>query len=364
MWRHAADTLGYRDEPDAGDLRTATDAELYAVRERWTREQAWAPEWVADELSTAFQAASRARQEVDFAAAQLQDLPQDAPERAWLETHLEQNTATAETYLARAETLEVVHQARAGWAEATAGAETADRAAAAELERRRLPSQRAVATPEQMELFDGYRPAPHTDQTAQTEQVSQGRGEAGPELAVVASGAAEADEVTWAERARDAAGAQFRRDLDTAHQQRLAEVDPGRELDPTAREAALVEDNMTRFVTGLRAEHGDRLDPEHTLSDEDLAHPRAAELAAARAERDQAAAAAGDGVDPDGVLDHGQREAVVWQREQERARNDQHPEPVQQPEPVEQPEPARGRGARRGRRPGPAGSAGPSGRGW
>ena len=84
LYHHAAHTRGYQSDPEAGDVRVLSDAELYAVRERWTREQAWAPAYVADELAAAYQAAATARQDADLTAARLAQLPPDAEGREWV----------------------------------------------------------------------------------------------------------------------------------------------------------------------------------------------------------------------------------------------------------------------------------------
>jgi len=141
----AAHGRGYQSDPEAEDVRVLSEAELYAVRERWPREQAWAPAYVADELAEAYQAAASARQEADLTAARLAQLPRDAEGREWVAAQHTIATRDAEAQLERAHQLEEIHQARAGWAQTTAPAEAADRDAALELERRGLPLQRAAA---------------------------------------------------------------------------------------------------------------------------------------------------------------------------------------------------------------------------
>ncbi|WP_226367357.1 MobF family relaxase [Pseudonocardia sp. ICBG162] len=170
LYQQAAETLGYRSDPAAGDVRVLDDGELYAIRDRWTREQAWAPEWVADELAETYRTAAEAQQEADLAAARLAQLEPGTGGRAWNLDRYTAATATAQAYLERATQLEEIHRARAGWAEITADTEAADREAAAELERRGLPLQRVAEEPEQLGLFPG--PAPEQqEQPAEAQPV-------------------------------------------------------------------------------------------------------------------------------------------------------------------------------------------------
>ena len=62
------------------DYRTLPDLDLYAVRERWTREQAWAPEYVADEMRTAYELGREYTEDAALAGARLATLEPDDPE--------------------------------------------------------------------------------------------------------------------------------------------------------------------------------------------------------------------------------------------------------------------------------------------
>ena len=319
VYHHAAHTLGYQSDPEAGDVRVLSDTELYAVRERWTREQSWAPAYVADELSAAYQAAATAGQDADLTAARLAQLPPDAEGREWVAAQHAISARDAEAQLERAHQLEQVHQARAGWAQATAAVEAADRDAALELERRGLALQRATAPePEQLGLFT----QPLSEARAAAVTPEQGERQA-HESAAPASGPADDAEVAAAHHARANAVAGFHRDLEARHQARLAEIDPDQRLDPAARDAALRADNLARAVAAIRAEHGARLDPHSEMDDETLAHARAAELAEQRAtaepQQTAARAEAHREIDPDGRLSDDVRDAVHWQRAHDRA---------------------------------------------
>ena len=63
------------------DYRTLADLDLYAVRERWTREQAWAPAYVADEMRAAYQLGREYGEDAALAGARLATLEPDDP--AW-----------------------------------------------------------------------------------------------------------------------------------------------------------------------------------------------------------------------------------------------------------------------------------------
>lgn len=364
LYHQAADTLGYRHDPEAGDVRVLSDGELYALRDRWTREQAWAPEYVADELAATYQAAATAGQEADLTAARLAQLAPDAEGREWVEAQHAMAARDAATNLERAGQLEEIHQARAGWAAATATAEAADRDAALELERRGLPLQRAAEQPaQQLDLF----PQPtRPDALAETADVTERARQADQAALAVqaapkpASGPADDAEVASARQARAEAAARFRRDLEARHEARLVEVDPDARLGPAAREAALRADNLAQAVQSIRTEHGHRLDPHGELDDEALAHARAAELAEHRqaAEPDRVAAReqARHDIDPASRLGDDARDAVAWyrtrqHRAEQRSGEDEvadrtapvhRPTRQQEPQPAEQP----GRGER------------------
>ena len=363
MYHHAAHTRGYQSDPEAGDMRVLSNAELYAVRERWTREQAWAPAYVADELSAAYQAAAGAGQDADLTAARLAQLTPDAEGREWVAAQHTISARDAEAGLERAHQLEEVHQARAGWAQATAPAEATDRDAALELERRGLPLQRAAEPePEQLGLFTEPARQAGTAALAATTTLDEPRQT--PASATPASGPADDAEVAAAQHARADAAAGFHRDLEARHQAGLAEMDPEQRLDPAAREAALHADNLARAVEAIRAEQGARLDPHGELDDDTLTHRRAAELAeqreAAEPQRATARAEAHREIDPDGRLSDDARDAVRWQRAHDRAatvetRDHTRPAATEAPRaeaPEQQEEPQRSRQPDRTEQPG------------
>jgi conjugative relaxase-like TrwC/TraI family protein len=158
LWSAAAAALGISDgrspDPGAVDYRTMSDADLYQVRERWTREQAWAPAYVADEMRSAYTLAREYGEDAALAGARLAQLEPDDP--AWEQTaaQLERSERLAELTLERARQLDEIHHSRGGWYETTEPARAGDELARAELERRGLPAQRELVVGEQLELFD------------------------------------------------------------------------------------------------------------------------------------------------------------------------------------------------------------------
>ena len=80
MWTQAAQALGHAVDAGAVDYRTLPDLDLYAVRDRWTREQAWAPEYVAAEMRTAYELGREYTEDAALAGARLATLEPDDPE--------------------------------------------------------------------------------------------------------------------------------------------------------------------------------------------------------------------------------------------------------------------------------------------
>ena len=154
MWTQAAAALGHDVDPGAVDYRTLPDLDLYAVRERWTREQAWAPEYVAQEMRTAYELGRDYREDAALAGARLATLEPDDPQWEPTAAQLARSEHLAELHLERARQLEDIHHARGGWHEATEEARIADQAARDELARRGLPPQRERDTGEQLELLE------------------------------------------------------------------------------------------------------------------------------------------------------------------------------------------------------------------
>ena len=154
LWTQAIAALGHDRDPGAVDYRTLADLDLYAVREQWAREQAWAPPYVAEEMRAAYQAAREYGEDAALAGAQLAVLEPD--DQAWEQTadQLQRSHRLAELNLERARQLEDLHQSRGGWYVATEDARVADDHARLELERRGLPAQRReLDRGEQLELF-------------------------------------------------------------------------------------------------------------------------------------------------------------------------------------------------------------------
>lgn len=154
MWTQAAAALGQQADPGAVDYRTLPDLDLYAVRDRWTREQQWAPEYVATEMRTAYQLGREYTEDAALAGARLATLEPTDPEWEPTAAQLARSERLAELSLERARQLDEIHHARGGWYGATEDARIADEAARDELGRRGLPVQRVLVEPEQLELFD------------------------------------------------------------------------------------------------------------------------------------------------------------------------------------------------------------------
>ena len=155
MWTQAVAALGHDRDSGAVDYRTLPDLDLYAVREQWAREQAWAPPYVAEEMRAAYQAAREYGDDAALAGAQLAVLEPD--DQAWEQTaaQLQRSHHLAELNLERARQLEDLQHSRGGWYAATEDARVADDHARVELERRGLPSQRhELDRGEQLDLFD------------------------------------------------------------------------------------------------------------------------------------------------------------------------------------------------------------------
>ena len=153
MWTQAAAALGQNTDPGAVDYRTLPDLDLYAARERWTREQAWAPEYVAAEMRTAYELARQYNEDATLAGARLATLEPDDADWEPTAAQLERSDRLAQLNEERARQMEEIHHARGGWYGATEEARTADELARDELARRGLPLQRELAPAEQLPLF-------------------------------------------------------------------------------------------------------------------------------------------------------------------------------------------------------------------
>ena len=166
MWTQAAAALGHDADAGAVDYRTLPDLDLYAVRDRWTREQAWAPGYVAAEMRTAYELGREYAEDAALAGARLATLEPNDPEWERTAEQAARSRRLADLNLERARQLEEIHHARGGWYETTEEARIADEAARDELVRRGLPPQRVLDTGEQLELFD---PADVTEPTVEVD---------------------------------------------------------------------------------------------------------------------------------------------------------------------------------------------------
>lgn len=177
LWAQAAAALGPQTDTAALDYRTVADAELYAARERWAREQAFAPAYVADELQAAYELGRDYGEDAALAAARLRTLePDDA---AWEQTaqQVERSRRLAELSFERARQLEDIHHARRGWYDDAEPTRVADEAALAELGRRGLPLERDRG--EQLPLFDTSAEAEQS-QTEPTPEAAAERSDRAP----------------------------------------------------------------------------------------------------------------------------------------------------------------------------------------
>ncbi|MGE0170949.1 MobF family relaxase [Nocardioides sp.] len=152
LWAQAAAALGPQPDTGALDYRTMSDAELYTARERWVREQAFAPAYVSEEMQAAYQLGREYAEDAALAGARLATLEPD--DQAWEQTaqQLERSRRLAQLSLERARQLEDIHQARQRWYDGAEPARVADAAARDELARRGLPPERDRG--EQLPLFE------------------------------------------------------------------------------------------------------------------------------------------------------------------------------------------------------------------
>ncbi|WP_298798302.1 MobF family relaxase [uncultured Pseudonocardia sp.] len=158
LWGHAVQALGR--PADVTDHRALDDAVLYQQVERWERELAAAPGWVAEQLGQAYEAAHEERVAHQLATAELAALPVDDPRRGELAAERDRAGVWADWHTERAAQYETAHQARQAWAHGTREQELQARLAAEELDRRGLPTHRDL-TPD---------PAPVQEREPATEQ--------------------------------------------------------------------------------------------------------------------------------------------------------------------------------------------------
>lgn len=174
LWQSARDALGPVPD-DVVDHRALTDGELYQRTERWAREQAVAPEFVADKMREAYRAAHEQRVRVSARTAEIgaagdgdPDLPRKIEERASLRRMMQWQQQ-------RAADLENRHAHRSKWAEAHRDVAEDARIAAEELARRNREAARTGAvTPDPRKVGPDTEPdrgqERPADRPAQAEQ--------------------------------------------------------------------------------------------------------------------------------------------------------------------------------------------------
>jgi hypothetical protein len=136
------------------DYRTASDAELYGMRERWTREEKWAPYFVGDELAYAHQEATTHRQDVLLWSAEAQLYPEGTAERDQIDDDVRTAQQAAELAESRAGHLQVIEDLRQQWSVSVAHQRLANEKAGEELGRRGLDRDRTLPVTEQLGLFE------------------------------------------------------------------------------------------------------------------------------------------------------------------------------------------------------------------
>jgi conjugative relaxase-like TrwC/TraI family protein len=151
LWRQALTALGH--PADALDYATASDAELRRMRDAWRRAQAWAPQFVAEDLRVARELAEEYRRDAVIWRAGLDRHPDGSPDRELAERDVAAAEQLAAVSAARVEALERIQAVRTDWL--ARNREMQKRAAFAgdELERRRLDRDTAAPLGEQQELF-------------------------------------------------------------------------------------------------------------------------------------------------------------------------------------------------------------------
>ena len=329
VWERAWAALGAPVEQR--DYARASDAALQRMVTRYRREQAWAPDYVADLLRSTEQRRVRYQTWATLEAQRLTTLT-DPTERAASQNRLSQHEGHVTRQTERRDALHEIHDARQAWFAETAVARHHSEHASRELARRQVAVPQRVPDPETTDPETERQPEPAT-----------ATGQQQPDRAQQQEQRAAADERTpqqrytdltararEAEQARAQVHHRFVEQTREAHTQRLAQLDPDQALDQQAREAAVRADNLTRAAAAVRAEHGHRLDPDNQRDDTDLLHARAYEITtereAAAADRAPAREHAHDQADPERVLSEHQRDALAWhntRHQREQAQRDQ-----------------------------------------
>lgn len=164
LWGHAVEALGR--PADVTDHRALDDAVLYQQVERWERELAAAPGWVAEQLGQAYEAAHEERVAHQLATAELAALPVDDPRRAELAGERDRAGVWADWHAERAVQYEAAHEARQVWAAGTREQEQQARLAAEELDRRGLPAHRDLTPEPELSPVQEREPAAEQDVAA------------------------------------------------------------------------------------------------------------------------------------------------------------------------------------------------------
>ena len=179
LWRHAVTALGH--PADALDYATASDIELREMRDAWRRAQAWAPEFVADDLRAARELAEDYRRDAVIWRAGLDQNPVGSPERELAERDVAAADQLAAEAAARVDALERIQAVRTDWLNRSHELQTRGAFAGDELERRGLDRDTAAAAAgEQQPLFPlpaeqhGTAAAAGPDSTATSAQTTSG----------------------------------------------------------------------------------------------------------------------------------------------------------------------------------------------
>jgi len=170
LWAHAVEALGR--PADVTDHRALDDAALYQQVERWERELAAAPAWVAEQLGEAYEAAHEERVAYQLATAELATLPEDDARREELAAERARAGVWADWHAERAAAFETAHETRQAWAAGTREQEQQARLAAEELDRRGLPVQRDL-TPTVVQDEPAREREPATEQHLEQHVVEQ-----------------------------------------------------------------------------------------------------------------------------------------------------------------------------------------------
>lgn len=146
--------------PQGRDWRAEPDAELYAARERWERDFAQAPEWVAEEMLATYRFARGYREDASIEWARAEAMP-EGPARDQVAEEAERAARFAEQYEARAAKLKEAQRTRHAWWAESEPVRVDAAAAMTELDRRGLPPDRGVDEPTVTQEPDpGHEPEP------------------------------------------------------------------------------------------------------------------------------------------------------------------------------------------------------------